>query len=104
MPRFRVSVHSTEMHFASFLSGRFITAIVVNSPERKLAKCTSVECTEVHFASFRSGEFTTLAVINQPEKKLAKRTSMHSYKKQPVKKIWGRILDLVWLKFALAAL
>ena len=30
--------------------------------------------------------------------------SILSYKKQPVKKIWGRILDLSWLKFAVAAL
>ena len=30
------------MHFASFLSGGFITAIVVNLPERKPAKRTSV--------------------------------------------------------------
>ena len=33
---------STEVCFASFLSGGFITATVVNPPERKLAKCTSV--------------------------------------------------------------
>ena len=32
------------MRFASFLSGEFITAIVVNSPEMKLAKRTSVQC------------------------------------------------------------
>ena len=30
--------------------------------------------------------------------------SIRSYKKQPVKKIWGRILGLAWLKFAVAAL
>ena len=30
--------------------------------------------------------------------------SIRSYKKQPVKKILGRILDLAWLKFAVAAL
>jgi hypothetical protein len=30
------------MRFASFLYGGFITAIVVNPPERKLAKSTSV--------------------------------------------------------------
>ena len=30
--------------------------------------------------------------------------SIHSYKKQPVKKIWGRILGLAKLKFAVAAL
>ena len=29
---------------------------------------------------------------------------MRSYKKQLVKKNWGRILDLAWLKFAVAAL
>ena len=34
----------TEVRFACFLFGGFITAIVVNSPERKLAKRTSVEC------------------------------------------------------------
>ena len=28
--------------------------------------------------------------------------SIHSYKKQLVKKIWGRILGLAWLKFAVA--
>jgi hypothetical protein len=32
----------TEVRFDSFLSGGFITAIVVNPPERKLAKSTSV--------------------------------------------------------------
>ena len=30
--------------------------------------------------------------------------SMNSYKKQPVKTIWGRLLDLAWLKFAMVAL
>ena len=33
----------TEVRFASFLSGGFITAIVVNPPEMKLAKRTSVQ-------------------------------------------------------------
>jgi hypothetical protein len=32
------------VHFASFLSGGFITAIVVNPPESKVAKRTSVHC------------------------------------------------------------
>ena len=31
------SVHCTEMPFASFLFGEFITAILENPPERKLA-------------------------------------------------------------------
>ena len=36
---------STEVRFASFLSGGFITAIVINPPERKLAERTSVQST-----------------------------------------------------------
>ena len=36
--------HCPEVRFASFFSGGFITAIVVNLPERKLAKSTSVHC------------------------------------------------------------
>ena len=38
------SDHCTEVRFASFFSGGFITAIVVNPSERRLAKCTSVQC------------------------------------------------------------
>jgi hypothetical protein len=38
--------HCTELRFASFFSGGYITAIVVNSPERKFAKRTSVHCTD----------------------------------------------------------
>ena len=34
------------MHFASFLSGGFTTMAVINPPEKKLAKCTSVHLTE----------------------------------------------------------
>ena len=34
----------TEVRFASFFSDGFITDIVVNPPERRLAKCTSVQC------------------------------------------------------------
>ena len=33
-----------EIGLASFLSGGFITAIIVKPPERKQAKCTSVQC------------------------------------------------------------
>jgi hypothetical protein len=35
------------VRFAGFLSGGFITAIVVNPPEKKLAKLTYVYCTEL---------------------------------------------------------
>ena len=38
--------HCTEGSFASFLSGGFISAIVVNSLENKLAKRTSVHCSD----------------------------------------------------------
>ena len=34
----------TEVRFASFISSGFITAIVVNQPEKKLAKSTSLRC------------------------------------------------------------
>ena len=37
----------TEVRFASLLSGGFITAILVNPPESKLAKRTSVHCSAV---------------------------------------------------------
>ena len=41
----------TEVRFASFLSGEFITVIVVNPPERKLAKCTSVDWLKLKWIS-----------------------------------------------------
>ena len=37
--------HHTEVLFANFLPGGFITAIVVNTPEEKLTKHTSVHRT-----------------------------------------------------------
>ena len=40
------STQCTEVRFASFLSGGFITAIVVNPPERKVTKRTSVQWRE----------------------------------------------------------
>ena len=36
-------LYCTEVRFASFLSGRFITMAAINSPEKKLAKRTSVQ-------------------------------------------------------------
>ena len=38
--------HNTEVRIASFLYAGFITAIVVNPPERKLANGTSVQTNE----------------------------------------------------------
>ena len=43
--------HYTEVRFASFFSGGFITAIVGNPPERKVAKRTSVHYLDLHFCS-----------------------------------------------------
>ena len=37
------ATHCTEVRFASFLSGGFTTMAVINPPERKLAKRTSVQ-------------------------------------------------------------
>ena len=37
----------TEVRFASFLSGGFTTMAVMNPPEKKLEKCTSVQCSGV---------------------------------------------------------
>ncbi len=39
-----VAHQCTEVRFASFLSGGFTTMVVINPPERKLAKRTSVLC------------------------------------------------------------
>ena len=36
--------HCTEVRFASFLSDGFTNITVINPPEKKLAKCTSVRC------------------------------------------------------------
>ena len=48
----------TEVHFASFLSGGFVTAIVVNPLKRKLAKRTSVQwCKKLPKMSGNSQKF-----------------------------------------------
>ena len=39
-----VSRQCTEVRFARFLSGEFTTMAVINPPERKLVKRTSVQC------------------------------------------------------------
>ena len=44
-----MAIHAqcTEVHFVSFLSGRFTSMAVINPPENKLANCISVQCTGV---------------------------------------------------------
>ena len=46
--------YCTEVHSASFFSGEFTTMAVINPPERKLAKRTSVYCSALphHFQIF----------------------------------------------------
>ena len=56
-------VHCTEVRFASSLSGGFITAIVVNPPEKNLAKCISVHCTDRD--SFMKDLFTTTLLLKE---------------------------------------
>ena len=48
--------HSTAHRgaFCSFLSGGFIIAIVLNPPERKLAKRTSVKCVTFQFLNIQT--------------------------------------------------
>ena len=48
------------MRFASLFSGGFITAIVLNLPERRLAKRTSVHCT-----SLASEQYKQLYIIKK---------------------------------------
>ena len=36
--------HCAEVHFASFQFGDFTTKAVMNPPEKKVEKCTSVHC------------------------------------------------------------
>ena len=45
-PNCQYMYRSTEVRFPSFLSGGFITAIIVNPPERKPAECTFVHSTD----------------------------------------------------------
>jgi hypothetical protein len=52
----------TEVRFTSFLSSGFITAIIVNPPERKLAKCTPV---------FNFGQFWQKRYYNVKDKRIA---------------------------------
>ena len=56
----------TEVCFASFLSGGFITAIVVNPPERHLAKRISVKCFDIYDNSYDSADFKSF--VQQHEK------------------------------------
>ena len=41
---FNTLIQYTKVRFASFLSGGFTTMTVINPPERKLSKRTSVQC------------------------------------------------------------
>ena len=59
----------TEVRFASSFSGGFITPVVVNPPERKLAKCTSVQWFKsVILAIFQKGPGWPCPVSTGPQK------------------------------------
>ena len=49
--------------FCRFLSGGFFTAIVVTSPERKLAKRTSVQCLSDLCYTFYEGSVSVISAI-----------------------------------------
>jgi hypothetical protein len=57
-----------EISFASFFSGGFITAIVVNPLERKLAKRTSVLCGERDLQKSGSTAFEQFSLDSVSEK------------------------------------
>jgi hypothetical protein len=46
--KFPESAYCTEVRFASFLSGGFTTMAVMNPPEKKLEKRTSVYCSDTN--------------------------------------------------------
>ena len=60
------SYHRTEVHFASFLSGGFITGIVVDPPEKKLAKHTSVQCTAMWCHIDKNHKYKTNLISSLP--------------------------------------
>ena len=47
-------LYLTEVRFASFLSGGFITALAANQPERKLTKRTSVHWLKTQHSDWRA--------------------------------------------------
>ena len=57
----------TEVRFSSFFSGGIIPVIVVNPPERKLAKRTSVQCLKIlwkqHMSNSLSEMVWTLCIL-----------------------------------------
>ena len=63
------------MRFASFLSGGFISAIVVYPPERKLAKRTSVHCgvctAAVLIKEFRHAAAVSLEIVMKSCRKIS---------------------------------
>ena len=66
--------HCTEVGFASFLSGGFTTMAVINPPEKKLVKRTSVLCIETKLPQNLDKNINSLLIPpkNPPPKKLPK--------------------------------
>ena len=66
-----IKLHCTEVRFSGFFSVGFITAVVVDPQERKMAKRTSVRCFKSHtymiYDSFFYREVNTRFEIRQKE-------------------------------------
>ena len=60
-----INHYNQEVRFATFQAGGFITAIVVNPPERKLAKRTSV-CIERSMVEVLNKETSHALYYNLP--------------------------------------
>ena len=94
----------TEVRFASFLSGGFITAIVVNPLERKLAKRTSVQCLEKVTNSRPSASslhnlFSTLLSCSQELGKQVTHTSKNFSHRKSRQLCSNKILFIGYLRF-----
>ena len=55
----RAHNHCTEVRFANFLSGGFTIMAVIDPPEKKLAKHTSVHCDSMAMVNLNKSKETT---------------------------------------------
>ena len=80
------------------------TACTAKSDDSEHSRCPhSLKLLPARFSETLEG--STLLLYSGPQRSLPRFwVSIRSYKKQPVKKNWGRILGLAWLKFAVAPL
>ena len=85
----KIFSHGFQTNLRGIFSAELLIFLVKNSPCEKITQ-------EVRAATAgKAGKVWSLPRFW---------VSIRSYKKQLVKNVWGRILDLAWLKFAVAAL